>query len=71
MSSAEKLFTEEEAWVILKALIESGSLKLVGSSSEQFSAQEGAENDALYLKCLWACLTSEYLDETRAYSPKK
>ena len=71
MSSAEKLFTEDQALEILKALIESGSIKLLGSSSARFSAQEGAENDALYLKCLWASLTSEYLDETQAYSQKK
>ena len=71
MSSSEKLFTEDQALEILKALIESGSVKLLGSSSVHFSAQEAAENDALYLKCLWASLTSEYLDETQAYSQKK
>ena len=71
MSSSEKLFTEDQALEILKALIESGSIKLLGSSSARFSAQEAAENDALYLKCLWASLTSEYLDDTWAYSQKK
>ncbi len=71
MSSEEKVFTEEQALEIVKTLIASGSLQLIGSASKYFSAQEAAENDALYLKCLWASLTSEFLDETRAYSLKK
>lgn len=62
-SYADKVFTEEQAIAIIKAMIESGSIKFFGSTDTTYSAEEAGEQDATYLKALFAYLTKEFPPE--------
>lgn len=55
----EKVFTEVQALELIKKLIESGAVKVFGSTTQAYSAEEAGEEDATYLKSLFASLTSE------------
>lgn len=57
---SEKVFNEEQAIELIKKLIESGAVQVFGSTTTTYSAEEAGEQDATYLKSLFASLTSEY-----------
>lgn len=54
----EKEFTEPRALTLIGALIQSGSIKMIGSSNNPEVARHNAKSDALYLKTLYANLIS-------------
>lgn len=54
----EKIFSVNEAFELIKSLIESGSIKVSGPHSGSMNVSH-AEKDAEYLKTLFARLTSE------------
>ena len=54
----EKEFSESRALTLIGALIQSGSIKMIGSSSNPEVAKDYAKSDAIYLKTLYANLVS-------------